>query len=193
MNTWEDRYRRARENLIPWIEATVPLAGKTVLEYGCGNAPVSCAFAERAERHIGLDIDAKAVETGRRDGRRAGARATSSWRRTRWRGSLEAMAAHRGEVDVVLLYAVLEHLTLDERLEVLRLAREIVAPDGHIVVCETPNRFFPIDHHTSQLPFFTMLPDELALMLYEHSRRPDFLNAIAAAMREGPEAAASRR
>ena len=36
-----------------------------------------------------------------------------------------------------------------------------------------------------------MLPDELALMLYEHSRRPDFLNAIAAAMREGPEAAAA--
>ena len=27
--------------------ADIPLAGKTVLEYGCGNAAVSCAFAER--------------------------------------------------------------------------------------------------------------------------------------------------
>jgi hypothetical protein len=35
-----------------------------------------------------------------------------------------------------------------------------------------------------------MLPDELALRLYEHSGRRDFLNAIAEGMREGPEAAA---
>ena len=28
MNTWDDRYRRARENLIPWIESTVPLDGQ---------------------------------------------------------------------------------------------------------------------------------------------------------------------
>ncbi len=48
-NSWEQRRRRAAEVLIPWIEQTVPLAGKTVLEYGCGNAAVSCAFA-RARR-----------------------------------------------------------------------------------------------------------------------------------------------
>ena len=54
-----------------------------------------------------------------------------SWTRSR---------ARRGEVDVFLLYAVLEHLTVAERLAVLRLAREVVKPDGAIVVCETPNR-----------------------------------------------------
>ena len=190
MNTWEDRYRRARECLIPWVEATFPLEGKTVLEYGCGNAPVSCAFAERADRHIGLDIDAEAVETGRRMAAKLGIE-NLELHAPPIEEIVAAMAAHRGEVDVVLLYAVLEHLTLQERLEVLQGAREVVREDGFIVVCETPNRFFPIDHHTSQLPFFTMLPDELALRLYEHSSRPDFLNAIAAAMREGPEAAAS--
>ena len=189
LNTWEDRYRRARENLIPWIESAIPLEGRTVLEYGCGNAPVSCAFAERAERHIGLDIDAEAVETGRRMARERGLENLELHVHP-LEEIRDAMAAQRGEVDVVLLYAVLEHLSVDERLEVLRLARELAAPRGHIVVCETPNRLFPIDNHTSQLPFFTMLPDQLALMLYEHSRRPDFLNAIAEAMREGPDAAA---
>jgi 2-polyprenyl-3-methyl-5-hydroxy-6-metoxy-1,4-benzoquinol methylase len=189
MNTWEDRYRRARENLIPWVESTISLEGKTVLEYGCGNAPVSCAFAERAGRHIGLDIDPAAVETGREMSRERGIENLELGAHP-LEEIREAMAAHRGEVDVVLLYAVLEHLTIDERLDVLRLAQELAAPRGHIVVCETPNRLFPIDHHTSHLPFFTMLPDELALMLYEHSRRPDFLNAIAEAMREGPESAA---
>lgn len=187
-NTWEDRHRRAREHLLPWIEATIDLSGKTVLEYGCGHAPVSCAFAERAERHIGLDIDAAAVETGREMARRRGlSNVELEAHPVEEIGA--AMAAHRGEVDVVLLYAVLEHLTLEERLEILRLSREVVRPEGFIVVCETPNRLFPIDHHSSHLPFFTMLPDELALMLYERSQRPDFLNAIAEAMRKSPEAA----
>ena len=188
-NSWEDRYRRARDNLIPWIEQTVELEGKTVLEYGCGNAPVSCAFAERVGRHIGLDIDSEAVETGRRMVAERGLENVELQVHALER-IIAAMGELRGEVDVVLLYAVLEHLSLDERLEVLRTARDVVREDGFIVVCETPNRFFPIDHHTSQLPFFTMLPDELALRLYEHSNRPDFLNAIADAMRQGPEAAA---
>jgi 2-polyprenyl-3-methyl-5-hydroxy-6-metoxy-1,4-benzoquinol methylase len=188
MNTWEDRYRRARETLIPWIEQTVELEGRTVLEYGCGNAPVSCAFAERVGRHVGIDIDAAAVETGRRMARERGV-ANLELQSHPVERAQEAMAELRGEVDVVLLYAVLEHLTLEERLAVLRLAREVVRPEGHIVVCETPNRLFPIDHHTSQLPFFTMLPDELALLQYERSQRPDFLHAIAEATLEGPEAA----
>lgn len=190
-NTWEDRYRRARENLIPWIESTVELDGKTVLEYGCGHAPISCAFAERAGHHIGLDIDAPAVQTGREMASRRGLENVELEAHPLEEIG-EAMDARRGEVDVVLLYAVLEHLSLEERLEILRMARQVVRPEGHIVVCETPNRLFPIDHHTSQLPFFTMLPDELALMLYERSQRPDFLNAIGEALRESPEAARER-
>jgi ubiquinone/menaquinone biosynthesis C-methylase UbiE len=65
-NYWPDRYARARDFLVPWVERTVPLAGRTVLEYGCGHGPVSCAFAERAGRVIGVDIDAALVEEGRR-------------------------------------------------------------------------------------------------------------------------------
>jgi hypothetical protein len=76
---------------------------------------------------------------------------------------MDAAARRRGEVDVFLLYAVLEHLTVSERLDVLRLAREVVKPDGAIVVCETPNRLIYFDHHTARMPFFHLLPDELAL------------------------------
>jgi 2-polyprenyl-3-methyl-5-hydroxy-6-metoxy-1,4-benzoquinol methylase len=186
-NTWEDRYRRAREYLVPWVSQTIELDGKTVLEYGCGHAPVSCAFAERVARHIGLDIDADAVETGRRLAAERGVENLELHAHP-VEEIVGAMAEHQGEVDVVLLYAVLEHLTLEERLEVLRKAREVAQPDGHVVVCETPNRLFPFDHHSSHLPFFTMLPDELALQMYERSSRPDYLNAIGEAMRAGPEA-----
>ena len=72
----------------------------------------------------------------------------------------------------------------------LRLAREVVKPDGAIVVCETPNRLIYFDHHTAQMPFFHLLPDELALDYYPRSRRPDFLRRD---RRCRPERVATRR
>jgi 2-polyprenyl-3-methyl-5-hydroxy-6-metoxy-1,4-benzoquinol methylase len=187
-NSWEQRRRRAAAVLVPWIEQSVPLAGKTVLEYGCGNAAVSCAVAERAGRVIGIDIDADAITLGEREVRARGIE-NIQLELQPLQTILEAVRAHQGEVDVFLLYAVLEHLTLQERLDVLRLAREVVNQDGAIVVCETPNRLIYFDHHTARMPFFHLLPDELAAEYYARSQRDeDFKPAIDEAAKGGPEA-----
>jgi len=186
-NSWQMRYRRAAEALIPWIEQTVPLHGKTVLEYGCGNAAVSCAVAERAERLIGLDIDPAWIELGQDEVRKRGLENVTLELHPP-QSIRDALARRRGEVDVVLLYAVLEHLTVSERLAVLRLAREVVRSDGAIVVCETPNRLIYFDHHTARMPFFHLLPDELALEYYARSARSDFTGAIDAAVAGGLDA-----
>jgi 2-polyprenyl-3-methyl-5-hydroxy-6-metoxy-1,4-benzoquinol methylase len=187
-NSWDMRRRRAAEVLIPWIEQTVPLAGKTVLEYGCGNAAVSCAFAQRAGRVIGLDIDSGWIDLGNEEIRKRGLKNVEL--ELHPTGSiLDAVAARRGQIDVILLYAVLEHLTVPERLAVLRLAREVVNPDGAIVVCETPNRLIYFDHHTARMPFFHLLPDELAVEYYPRSERDDFKAAIDEAAGRGHEAA----
>lgn len=187
-NSWENRRRRAAYYLIPWIEQTVSLAGKTVLEYGCGNGPVSCAFAQHGARVIGVDIDGPAVELGREALRERGVSHVELEIHP-LEEIADAVRTRRGQVDVFLLYAVLEHLTVAERLDVLRLAREVVKPDGAIVVCETPNRLTYFDHHTAQIPFFHLLPDELALGYYERSGRDDFRASIDAAAAKGPEAA----
>lgn len=184
---WRRRLVQARDEVLPWIEETVPLAGLTVLEYGCGQGAVSVAVAERCGRHIGLDIDADAVAAAR--AHLAGRGLTDS--------EIEAVPAtaivgrmreHAGEVDVILLYAVLEHLSIAERLSVLTAAREVVRPDGHIVICETPNRLTPFDHHTSELPFLHALPAELAERFYETSLRQDFREAVRRAATRGPRA-----
>ena len=187
-NSWESRRRRAAATLAPWIEQTVSLAGKTVLEYGCGNAAVSCAFAERAGRLIGVDIDPDWIELGREEVRKRGLENVELELHP-VESILDAVAARRGEVDVFLCYAVLEHLTVAERLAVLRLARDVVKPDGVIVVCEAPNRLIYFDHHTAQMPFFHLLPDELALHYYQRSARRDFRDAIDLAAEQGPDAA----
>ena len=186
-NTWEHRRRRAAEVMIPWIEQTVPLAEATVLEYGCGNAAVTCAVAERAGRVIGIDIDPGWIKLGNERVSRRGLRNVELEQHP-VESVLDAVAGRRGEVDVFLLYAVLEHLTVAERLAVLRLAREVVKPDGVIVVCETPNRLIYFDHHSAQMPFFGMLPDELAADCYERSPRPDFKAAMDDAAHGGREA-----
>ena len=78
-----------------------------------------------------------------------------------------------GSVDVFVLFAVLEHMTIDERLTTLALAADVLAPDGVIVVAETPNRLLWHDYHTTETPFFGMLPDELALQLADSIRREE--------------------
>jgi len=183
-NSWEQRHRRAAQHLVPWLEQTFPLEGKTVLEYGCGNGAVTCAVAARAARVIGLDIDQPWLEQARGQLRERGLD-NAELELHPAESILDAARRYEGQVDMLLLYAVLEHLTIAERLRLLRLATELVAPGGVIAVCEAPNRLIYFDHHTAQMPFFHLLPDELALACYQRSRRPDFRAAIDAAVAEG--------
>jgi 2-polyprenyl-3-methyl-5-hydroxy-6-metoxy-1,4-benzoquinol methylase len=185
---WDDWHRRRQmaEQFVPWVESVRRLDGCTVLEYGCGNGPVTAAFAPRARRYLGIDIDAGAVAEARRilaDGGVEPTLLAAPPERI-----LDDTAQYRGEVDVFLCYAVLEHMSVDERLALLRLAREVVRPGGIIVVIETPNRLTPWDYHTSQLPFLNQLPAELALRYAERSQRSEFVDALRAAASDGDAA-----
>jgi hypothetical protein len=44
----------AETYFVPWVEEVMPLKGRTVLEYGCGNGSVTAAFEPRSARYIGL-------------------------------------------------------------------------------------------------------------------------------------------
>jgi SAM-dependent methyltransferase len=191
MASWEDRRAAAEDCLIPWIESAVPLGGKTVLEYGCGAGPVSAAFGQRAERHIGYDIEPAAIADGQAKLADLGI-SNVELRHASVASIFSSVKEHAGEIDVFVLYAVLEHMNVAERLEVLELAREVVRPDGAIVICETPNRLILWDWHSSQAPFMAQLPDELALRYYDRAPRQEFIDTIQAGLdqswEEGQEA-----
>jgi S-adenosylmethionine-dependent methyltransferase len=74
----------------------------------------------------------------------------------------------------VIFWAVLEHMTIDERLASLSSAWCHLEPGGLLTLVETPNRLWPFDSHTSLLPYFSWLPYELAHRYSGHSRRPGF-------------------
>ena len=186
MATWEDRRLAAVDSLIPWIESAVPLAGKTVLEYGCGAGPVSAAFGGRVARHIGYDIEPAAIADGRSKLAELGV-ANIELHHAPVASIFQSVEEHAGEIDVFVLYAVLEHMNVAERLEVLELARRVVRPDGAIVICETPNRLILWDWHSSQAPFLAQLPDELALRYYDRAPRQEFIDTIRAGLERSPE------
>jgi S-adenosylmethionine-dependent methyltransferase len=78
-------------------------------------------------------------------------------------------------------------MTLTERLASLRQAWDLLVPGGSIGAIEAPNRLWFSDGHTSQLPFFNWLPDELAFAYAPHSPRENFRELYGDGAVEGME------
>jgi SAM-dependent methyltransferase len=186
---WDERHAYARDFMLPWVERVCPLAGKRVVEFGAGNGPVTTALCELGANVMALDIDAAAVEEGRR--RTAECGLSAEFIAGPFETLIEAVASG-GPVDVFFLFAVLEHMTVDERLSTLAAARDAIGAAGFLVVCETPNRLLPWDHHTSLLPFFGMLPADLALRYVDCSPRDDFRVDIENGLAQGSDVARER-
>lgn len=68
-----------------------------------------------------------------------------------------------GKFDFVILSAVYEHLLPEERETVMPLVWSVIKPGGYLFMNLTPHRWFPIEHHTTGLPFLNYLPASLAL------------------------------
>ncbi|MFY9341882.1 MAG: methyltransferase domain-containing protein [Planctomycetota bacterium] len=185
-HVWE-RYEQARYNLAPWVDRAAGLAGRRLVEIGCGTGSSTAGFASLAARVDGYEISqvSVAMAQGRLQVLGIGNAAVHQIdAESLMRAACER---HRGAVDGFLLFAVLEHMTIPERILALRMAWAELPPGGLLIVIETPNRLTYTDLHTAQMPFFHMLPLELAVQYYQHSKRPDFtasLDAVPAASRE---------
>ena len=76
------------------------------------------------------------------------------------------------EFDVIQLNAVFEHLVPQERKKLMPDLWQRLRLGGYLVLTETPWRWFPIETHTTGLPFVNYMPDRLALaaVRYRHSK-----------------------
>jgi len=147
----EKRTRTDRKNVIPWIDRFVDLDRATVLEIGCGTGASTVAVARTRCALYELEVELKTMNAV----------------------EIEAAFFDR-HFDLIVFYASLEHMTLDERLRSLRSAWAMLPSHGLLCVVEAPNRLACIDDHTSLLPFFHWLPDELAMRYAPYSDREDF-------------------
>lgn len=179
-----DRVWKAEVSIIPWLQRHLDLEGARVVEYGCGDGQVSRSLAPYVGSVLGLDIDRDMVELGRRKVEEAQI-GNVDLQVHPLEDILDVFRSLKGKVDLVLLYAVLEHLTVAERLDVLHASRELAEPDGLIVVVESPNRLISLDSHSSHLPYLNWLPDEVARLYADRSPRQDYREGLLAARERG--------
>ena len=144
----------------------------------------TAAFARLAGQVHGYDIEPSYVEGARIRARILGLTNVSCHAVTPSQLLNEIRRRHgEGKVDLVLLYAVLEHCTPAECLETIRTSWDLLRPGGHLVVIETPNRFGYMDVHTTFLPFFHLLPGPIALRYYRRTQRQRVIKTLEAAAR----------
>jgi len=129
------------------------LAGRVVLDFGCGEGAEAIEVARRgARRVIGIDIRPKVLALARAAAAKAGV------------SDRCVFAPHAPErADVLLSIDGFEHY--DDPEEVLRIMRRLVTPDGRVFVTFGPLWFHPLGGHLfSVFPWAHLVFTEKALL-----------------------------
>lgn len=86
--------------------------------------------------------------------------------------SPESLPDEIGSFDFVMLSAVFEHLLPAERRTVMPLIWSHIKVGGAIFVNQTPHRWHPYEHHSTELFGINYLPDSAAYWLARRYQRP---------------------
>jgi len=164
------RFNNHRSQVIPWLNSVKPLKGLRILEIGCGNGTSTVALAEQGAIVTAIDIEEGLLKDAEERCRVYGVKASF-----RLLNANEVATSLAGEeFDMIMFFAVLEHMTYDERQAAILQTYNMLAPGGLWSVIGTPNRLHYFDSHTAMLPFYFWLPDELAMKYASFSPRPEF-------------------
>ena len=111
---------------LDWIDGVARLAGKSVVDVGCGGGILAESMAGRGAEVLGIDLSTKPLRVAQLHALETGAE------RLRYREvAAEALAAEApGSVDVVTCMEMLEHVPEPE--SVVRAAATLVRPGGWV-------------------------------------------------------------
>jgi 2-polyprenyl-6-hydroxyphenyl methylase / 3-demethylubiquinone-9 3-methyltransferase len=109
-----------------WIESHVPLAGKRVLDVGCGGGILADSMARRGAQVLGIDLAAKALKVAQLHALEAQT-PSIEYREI----SVEALAAEQpASFDAVTCMEMLEHVP--DPASVVRACSALVKPGGSV-------------------------------------------------------------
>ena len=117
---------------LEWINAKVPLAGKRVIDIGCGGGILAESMARKGASVTGIDLSEKALKV-------ADLHSLESGVNVRYKLiAAEAMAAEEaGKYDVVTCMEMLEHVP--DPAAIVQACAALVKPGGHVFM-STLNR-----------------------------------------------------
>ncbi len=182
-----ERLNVFRRTIAPWLCEARPLRGARILEIGCGTGASTVALAEQGAKVTAIDVDAPSLEVARTRCAAYGVEAEFLEQ-----NAVDALSALDGHsFDFIIFFAVLEHMTLAERLSALSASWRLLGEGALLSVIEAPNRLWFFDSHTALMPFYMWLPDDLALLYASRSPRKSF-SPVARRAAQGNYTEASR-
>ncbi|WP_148254010.1 bifunctional 2-polyprenyl-6-hydroxyphenol methylase/3-demethylubiquinol 3-O-methyltransferase UbiG [Aidingimonas lacisalsi] len=135
---------------LDFIDSRADLAGKRVLDVGCGGGILSEAMAHRGAQVTGIDMGREPLAVARLHQQESGVEV--EYRQV----SVETMATeHPGAYDVVTCLEMLEHVP--DPASVVRACATLVKPDGHV--------FFSTINRNPKAYAFAILGAEYVLSL----------------------------
>lgn len=164
------RLNNFRSTVIPWLSSVKPLKGTRILEIGCGTGSSTVALAEQGANVIAIDILESSLRVAKK-------------RSKVYNLDVDFVCANATELhnifvnyqfDFIIFFASLEHMTYGERMIAMKKTWEMLAPGNYWCIIDTPNRLWYVDFHTSLLPFYQWLPDDLAYSYSRYSPRESF-------------------
>jgi len=127
------------EHLARYAFAVRLARGKRVLDAGCGAGYGSEELAHAAERVVGVDVAAEAIEFARAHYQQPNLRFEQA--------SCIALPYADSSFDLMVAFEVIEHL--ENWREFLREARRVLAPSGQLIV-STPNKLYYTESRGAQ-------------------------------------------
>lgn len=154
-----------RRRLVPQILAFTDLRDLDVLDFGCGTGSTTVALAENApgSRITAIDIDSASLEIAHLRFAHHGFQDRIEMLAIQPVTRLGHLPFAEASFDFILANGVLEHVVpYATRPILLREIWRLLRPGGLFFVSETPNPLWPIDRHTTGLPFVPWMPSRLA-------------------------------
>ncbi|MCU6498775.1 bifunctional 2-polyprenyl-6-hydroxyphenol methylase/3-demethylubiquinol 3-O-methyltransferase UbiG [Rugamonas sp. A1-17] len=110
---------------LEWINARAPLAGKKVIDIGCGGGILSESMARKGATVTGIDLSEKALKVADLHSLESGVAV-----RYKLIAAEEMAAQEAGQFDVVTCMEMLEHVP--DPSAIVRAAATLVKPGGHV-------------------------------------------------------------
>ncbi|BAW30196.1 MAG: class I SAM-dependent methyltransferase [Methanosarcina flavescens] len=159
-----------RHSVIPWLDSAKPIKNARILEIGCGTGSSTVALAEQGANVVGVDVDADSLAVAKKRCELHGVNAQF----IECNATEIASKLSGSDFDFIIFFASLEHMTIQERLISIKKTWEMLKPGNIWAVIDTPNRLWYYDSHTSLLPFYYWLPDDIAYDYASFSKRYEF-------------------
>ena len=166
----EIRLNKFRRLHVPFLNQYHPLKGSKVLEIGCGTGSSTVALTEQGCNVTGIDVDRGSLEVAKE--RLHLYRQEADFRLMNC--SDISKTFEKDSFDIVIFFATMEHLTNAEKKEAIAQSWAVTKPGGLWCILGTPNLLWHFDIHTSLLPHYFWLPDDIAFEYAQFSPRKEF-------------------